>query len=115
MMLMALAMLAQAAVGATPHDVAVPSPIVGLHNDYVRCQDHNFDAQRVHSLTAFRAEVERAIAACAPQKVALKQRAETVLAALSEYADATARERAIAEAFDGYDRTRRLMASAGSR
>ena len=112
---MTLAVLAQAVVGATPQDVVVPNAIVGLHNQYVRCQDDNFDIGHVRDSASFRAEVERAITACAAQKTALAQQAETVLAASPEYADATVRQRAITEAFDGYDRTRRLMARAGSR
>ena len=112
---MILAMLAQAAAGATPYDVVVPNAIVGLHNQYVRCQDQNFDAGHIRSAETFQAEVERAIAACAAQKATLEQQADTVLATQADYADATVRARAVSEAFDGYDRTRRLMARAGSR
>ncbi|HVQ08325.1 MAG TPA: hypothetical protein VMS43_07810 [Allosphingosinicella sp.] len=114
-MQIALALLAQAAIGATPLDVDVPNAIVGLHNRYVRCQDQNFDPRHVRDSASFRAEVERAIHACASQKTALERQAETVLAALPEYADAPRRQRAIREAFDGYDRTRRLMARARPR
>ena len=115
MMLMTLALLAQPVAGATPYDVRVPNAIVSLHNQYVRCQDQNFDIRHVRSPDTFQAEVEHAIAACAAQKAVLKQQADAVLAAGSEYADAAARERAVNEAFDGYDRTRRLMARGGSR
>jgi len=115
MIFMTLAMLAQPVVGATPHDVTVPNAIVGLHNEYARCQDQNFDPQRVRSRETFVAEVERQIAACASQKAVLKQRAEAVLAGNSEYRDPAVRAHAIAEAFDGLDRSRRLMARAPSR
>ena len=114
-MQIALALLAQAAMGATPADVVVPNAIVGLHNQYVLCQDQNFDPGQVRDSASFRAEVERAIDACASRKAALKQQAETALAALPEYADGPNRRRAITEAFDGYDRTRRLMAGARPR
>jgi hypothetical protein len=114
-MQIALALLGQAVIGATPADVVVPNAIVGLHNQYVLCQDQNFDPRHVRDSASFRAEVERAIDACAPQKTALKQQAETVLAVLPEYADGPNRQRAITEAFDGYDRTRRLMAGARTR
>lgn len=90
-MLVALAMFAQAVVGATPYDVTVPNAIVGLHNAYVRCVDRNFDIRRVNSRAAMAAEVERAIAACAAEKAVLKQRAEPVLAAQPDYADASVR------------------------
>ena len=114
-MLIALALLAQNVAGAPPSDVPVPNAIVGLHNQYVRCHDQNFDARNVRDSATFRIEVERAIAACATRKTALVQQAETVMAALPEYADAPRRQRAIAEAFDGYDRMRRLMAAAPPR
>ena len=50
MMLKTLAMLAQSVPGATPYDVRVPNAIVGLHNQYVRCQDQNFDMGHVRSI-----------------------------------------------------------------
>lgn len=115
MIMMTLAMLAQPVAGSTPYDVRVPNVIVSLHNQYVRCQDQNFDIHHVQSMQTFQAEVEHAIAACAAQKATLKQQADAVLAANSEYTDAAVRARAISEAFDGYDRTRRLMARGGSR
>lgn len=114
-MFLMLILLAQHVNGATPLDVVVPNAIVGLHNQYVRCQDQNFDVRRVQDRAAFRAEVERAITACASQKTSLAQQAEATLAALPEFADAAHRQHAITEAFDGYDRTRRLMAAAPSR
>ena len=115
MIVMTLGMLVQPVAGATPYDVRVPNAIVGLHNQYVRCQDQNFDIHHVQSMQTFQAEVEHAIAACATQKATLKQQANDVLAASAEFADASVRERAVNEAFDGYDRTRRLMARGGSR
>jgi hypothetical protein len=114
-MLVVLALLAQNVVGATPYDVVVPNAIVGLHNQYVRCQDEHFDVRRVRDRASFRTEVERAIEACVSQKAALAQQAETVMAASREYADAARRQAAITEAFDGYDRSRRLMAAAPAR
>lgn len=111
-MLMMLAAFVQTATGATPNDVVVPNAIVGLHNQYVRCQDEHFDPQRIRDRTSFGSEVERAIAACAGRKAELKQQADAVLVRAPGYADAAVRQRALHEAFDGYDRTRRLMAQA---
>ena len=107
---MLLFALAQAG-GRTPYDVVVPNMIVAQHNRYVACQDEHFDGRRVRDPASFLAEVERAIAACAEQKAALKQEAEAILARSPDFADGTARQAAIVEAFDGYDRTRRLMAN----
>jgi hypothetical protein len=92
-------------------DVMVPNAIVSLHNKYVACQDEIFDVQKVRDRTSFKAEVERAIAACGAQKAALKQQAEIKLASSPDFRDPDIRQRAVTEAFDGYDRVRRQMAT----
>ena len=109
-MMLLLLLLSQVS-GRTPYDVVVPNAIVAQHNLYVACQDRHFDDRRVRDRASFRGEVERAITACATQKAALKQEAEAVLARSPGYADQAARQAALVEAFDGYDRTRRLMAN----
>ena len=98
-------------LAGNPMDVVVPNAIVSLHNKYVACQDEKFDVQKVKDRTSFKAEVERAIAACGEQKVALMQQAETKLASTPDFNDPAVRQRAVSEAFDGYDRVRRLMAT----
>lgn len=114
MMGFVLLMLAQPA-GQDPYNVVVPNAIVAQHNRYVACQDEHLDMSRVRDPASFRAEVERAISACATQKEALKQEAEAILARSREFADATRRQAAITEAFDGYDRVRRLMGAGSPR
>jgi hypothetical protein len=109
-----LLMLVQPA-GQNPYDVAVPNAIVGQHNRYVACQDEQLDMARVRDPASFRAEVERAISACASSKAALKEEAEAILARSPEFADAARRQAAMTEAFDGYDRVRRLMGAGSPR
>ena len=98
-------------LAGNPMDVVVPNAIVSLHNNYVACQDEKFDAQKVRDRASFKAEVERAIAACSEQKTTLMQQAETKLASSPDFIDPAVRQRAVTEAFDGYDRVRRLMAT----
>ena len=95
---------------ASTLDVVVPNAIVDLHNKYVLCQDQAFDAGKVRDRTSFKTEVERSIAACTAEKRTLMQQAESRLASAPDFQDRIARQRAISEAFDGYDRVRHLMA-----
>ena len=104
-------LLAQTASAGSPIDVVVPNAIVSLHNEYVACQDKNFDIRKVQNRGTFKAEVERAIAACTEQKTTLMQQAEVKLAPAPEFRDPAVRQRAISEAFEGYDHVRRLMAA----
>jgi hypothetical protein len=115
MLLAALALAAQSAVSKGPMDVEIPNAIADLHDKYVLCQDKHFDIRRVSDRSAFRNETERAISECAAEKAALKQEAEARLAKSPEHATAALRQKAIAEAFDGYDRVRRAMAEGDSR
>lgn len=115
MLTLMMALLAQSTFARGPLDVEVPNAIADLHNEYVLCQDKHFDIRRVRDQSGFRNETERAISACAPDKAALKQEAEARLAKSPDYAAATRRQEAIAEAFDGYDRVRRAMAEGNSR
>ncbi|HYG46683.1 MAG TPA: hypothetical protein VD846_01970 [Allosphingosinicella sp.] len=105
------ALLMQPAFVKGPLDVEVPNAILDLHNKYGLCWDSRFDVARVRSREDFKKETERAIAACAGEKAALKLEAEARLARTSDYADAERRRAAIAEAFDGFDRLRRAMAA----
>jgi hypothetical protein len=110
MIISLVALLLAPPVSARSLDVVVPNAIVPLHNEYVACQDENFNIQKVRDRTSFKAEVERGIAACKEKKVALMSQAETTLASTPDFRDPAIRQRAITEAFDGHDRVRRLMA-----
>lgn len=115
MLTLMMVLMAQSTFVKGPLDIEVPNAIADLHNKYVLCQDKHFDVRRVSDRSGFRKETERAISACAADKAALKQDAEARLAKSPEYAAATRRQEAIAEAFDGYDRVRRAMAERDSR
>jgi hypothetical protein len=118
MVTLIITLLAQSAFVKGPLDIEVPNAIVDLHNKYGLCWDEKFDIARVRDLADFKKETERAISACAAEKARLMQEAEARLARSSDYANAGRRRAAIAEAFDGFDRVHRAMASgrgAGSR
>ena len=95
--------------------VEVPNAIVRQHNAYALCQDGHFDIRRVHDQESFIAEADKAINACKDRKATLMRQAEKVLASAPDYADEARRQRAISEAFDGYDEMRREMARAAPR
>ena len=111
MLALILALLAQPASAKGPLHVRVPNGIVDLHDQYVLCQDDKFDVARVRDLADFRRETERAIDACASEKAFLAKAADARLARTPDHADPVMRRKAIAEAFDGYDRVRRAMAA----
>jgi len=111
MLTLMMALLAQSAFVKGPLDIEVPNAIVDLHNRYGLCWDRKFDIARVRDRAGFEKETERAISACAAEKASLKQEAEARLARTSDYADAARRKAAIVEAFDGFDRMHRAMAS----
>jgi hypothetical protein len=115
MLTLMMAMLMQSALAKGPLDLEIPKAIADLHNKYVLCQDQHFDVRRVSDRPGFRKETERAILECAAEKAALMQEAEARLAKSPEHATAALRQKAIAEAFDGYDRVRRAMAEGDSR
>ncbi|HEX8127338.1 MAG TPA: hypothetical protein VF548_17320 [Allosphingosinicella sp.] len=108
-----VALLAQAAFVKGPLDIEVPDAILDLHNQYGACWDKKFDVARVRDQAGLRKETERAISACAEEKVFLERAADARLARTSDYSDPTRRRAAVAEAFDGWDRVHRAMAAGG--
>ena len=95
--------------------IEIPNAIVAQHDAYVRCQDQNYDVNKVHDRATATGEVEHAISQCRAQKAKLMSEAERILSKTPNYLDEAKRRTVLENSFDGYDKMRREMGEAMAR